>query len=275
MKLFSNLLIFVFILLLTSCNDKEDGDVEGIILTVTPANGIITKNENEKIEFFFTVVSGKSIVKIEVIEEAENEINPNILFEETPNTTSYSGTIKFYVKAPPENSDFYKYTFTATDSEGTKSIVSRRIYLKESPLISKEAITLYSAISDDKLSGYSLTNQSVISGDTSLATLGFYEGTDTTANSTEILSNKWIGINGTSFVKNNSFKFEDATYTILQSTFEASSNTTTISNLTNGDVLLVKYKDGITDKYALIKLLIVTDKTGSNEDSYIFNLKHQ
>lgn len=275
MRLYNSLLLFIFIALLSSCGDKEDGDVEGIILSVSPTSGILVKNENDKVEFTFTVVSGESIVKIDVVEEAENEINPNILFEETPNTTSYSGSLKFFVKTPPTGSDFYKYTFTATDSKGLKSVVTRKIYLNETPLLSKEAITLYSAISDDELSGYDLINTSIVNGDTSLSTLGFYEGTDTTANSTEVLSKQWIGINSTSFVKNNSYKYEDATYNSLVSTFEASTKTETISNLEDGDIILIKYKNGLSDKYAIIKILVINDKTGSNEDSYIFNLKHE
>lgn len=264
-------------LLFTSCSDKEEGQTEGIILLVTPAGtgGYIEKNENDKMEFLINISSGEPLAKVKVTEEAENEIDATIIFEEEPLTTTYQNTLKFLVKTPPSGSGYYAYTFTAIDNQGTQSTITKYIGIAVEQLETKEAISLYSSISDTKQGGYNLIDQNVVTSDTSVEHIAFLDATDTLNNPSDTLSRQWEAANNTEFVKANSLKFEDATYATIQSTFEASNSTDIVSDLTNDDIIIVKYiNDTSTPTYVLIKILQVNDNIGANQDSYIFNLKY-
>lgn len=273
-----NTIKYLFFALLTigvlSCSDKEAGDVDGIILTVSPTapGGVVYVKENTKIELQISISSGETLSKVKVTEIAENALTGEVIFEEAPNTTSFTGVVTFLSKTPPEGNSYYEYEIEATDSKGLKSKVSRKIFIQNIPLSSYESITLYSAISTEKLGGYSILDRKVITITNN--NVAFIDATDTTANATFALSNEWIGKANTKFVRSNSYKYETATYESIQSTFEASNASDIIGNLAVNDIILVKYKnENSTDAYGAIKIVNIIDSPGADQDSYIFNLK--
>ncbi len=269
-------LLFISILLLsTSCSDKEDGDVEGIILIVNPESPTYYKNQGDPVAFSFNVKSEEKIQSVNVYKQSSNQLNSerDTVFSTSPNTTSYNGFYEFRYQIPQDESDYERYTFEVRDVLNQKKDQYRIVY--PIGLLKSFEVKLKSSISSSENGGFDLKNRKVILTDTSIATLAFYDATDTLNNSSKALSNKWIGVNGTEFVRNNEFNFAQASAKTVKNAFESSNAVSQIGEIKNNDIILIKYKiSQTTVTYAVVSINSITDEVGAENDVYNFVLKY-
>ena len=268
-------LLFISILLLsTSCSDKEDGDIESILMTVSPSAGIV-KKINERATFTCQVNSEFAIQTFLIVRQAQNELKVDTIVLENPGTKKYFKQIEFLVEYPPAGSSYFEYTFIVVDIEGTRRSLFSRVYVASTPLTPLEGILLYSSISEDEQGGYNLKERKVVAADSTLADVAFVEATDTTGNSTKTLSKKWIGVDGTEFLKSATFKYEDATLESVRQAMSINTTTNQVGNIQANDKILIKFKKSNTEfGYVVILINSVTDEAGADSDVYNFNLKY-
>ena len=264
-------LIFISLLIVSSsCSDKEDGDVEGIILLVNPANPTFYKSQGDPVEFTFNIRSEESIQSMRIYRQSQKELKSerDTVLDVIPNNTAYSGYYGFKYKIPEDGS-----AFETVNVLGETSVQTRLLY--PIGLLKPLEVQLKSSISSTKNGGFDLINRKVIATDTSIATLAFYDKTDTLNNANKNLSGFWVGVNGTTFVRNNDFNFGVATLENIKTSFEGSNSSSQIGNIKNNDIILVKYKVS-SDKttYVAISINSVTDVEGADSDIYNFTLKY-
>ena len=107
-------------------------------------------------------------------------------------------------------------------------------------------------------------------------TSSFVDVTDTTSNPSDTLSMSWIGVNGTEFVRINSFAFENATYEAIEDAIVTNNTVKVITALKNNDIILMKYKKNTAvDEYVVVKIISITDAAGKDSDAYTFSLKYR
>ena len=269
-----SLLFISIVLLSTSCSDKEDGDVEGILMTVSPSAGTV-KKINERVKFTCQVNSEAEIQTFLIVRQAQNELKIDTVVIEKPGTKKYFKQIEFLVEYPPAGSNYFEYTFIVVDVEGNRKSLFSRVSVESTPLTPLEGILLYSSISTEEQGGYNLKERKVVASDSTLAGVAFLEATDTTGNPSKMLSNKWIGVSGTQFLKSATFKYEDATLESVRQAMEINTTTNQVGTIKANDKILIKYKKSNTEfGYVVILINSVTDIDGADSDVYNFNLKY-
>ncbi len=269
-----SLLFISIVLLSTSCSDKEDGDVEDILFVLSPSTGV-EKKVNEKMKYTCQVNSEYEIQTFLITRQAQNELKVDTLVLEKPGTKKYYKEYEFLVQYPPAGSNYYQYNFIVLDVEGRRSPLFSRVYISSTQLTPLEGILLYSSISTDGQGGYNLKERKVVEADSILDGIAFIDATDTTGNPTKTLSKKWIGLDGTEFLKSSTFKYEDATLESVKQAMDINVTTNQIGNIQANDKILIKYKKSDTEfGYVVILINSVTDNEGADSDVYNFNLKY-
>lgn len=268
-------LFFVVLLFLSfSCSDKEEGDVEGIIFTVRPIQPTLYKNQGDVVEFSFSINSEEKIQTVSIYRRTKKQLfsERDTVFRETPNATSFNGRYDFKYKLPADGSESETYTFEVVNVLNEKDDQYRVVF--PIGVLQSLDVQLKSSISSTNNGGFDLINKKVIATDTSIATLAFYDATDTLNNSNGTLSKLWKGVNGTEFVKSNTFNFSSATAGSVKSAFESSVSSAQIGDIKANDIILIKYKVSATQfAFAAVSINNVTDLSGSEEDVYNFVLK--
>ena len=269
-----SLLFISIVLFSTSCSDKEDGDVEGVLMTLSPSVGV-SKKVNERMKYTCQVNSELAIQTFLITRQAHNELKEDTLVIEKPGTNKYYKEYEFLVEYPPAGSNYYEYTFIVIDVEGRRESLFSRVSISSTLLTPLEGILLYSSISTDGQGGYNLKERKVVAADSTLEGIAFIEATDTTGNATKTLSKKWIGVGETEFLKSSTFKYENATLESVKQAMDINVTTNQVGNIQANDKILIKYKKSDTEfGYVVILINSVTDSEGADSDVYNFNLKY-
>ncbi|MGM9809729.1 MAG: hypothetical protein ACI30J_02535 [Paludibacteraceae bacterium] len=130
-------------------------------------------------------------------------------------------------------------------------------------------VKLYSVASKGK-SVFSFNTLSTRYPEESNDSLSMYDMPNPDSTSTQ-LSRVWMSDNGVLFAKGGNFDYGNATATTIQRTWQSSIKSSSVSNLQEGDIILLGQQD---DAFGVIILINVHDADNSvTDDYYLFSAK--
>jgi hypothetical protein len=253
-------LFFVF----SSC-EKEV--VDFINITFTPENVVDEfRNSGEIIPFSIKLSSNSELSELVIVQIVNNSIIDTMYHEQI------SGLEKteLYNYTCPDISSLdtseFKLIFYCSNANGdinerakVFSVVSKNVYLSETT-----GHTMFSNNSSEFNSYNLVTGTAAYNSDT---TTHISDNTDSIS---DILSREWVSMSGLLFSKNNSFDYANATLEGIEDTYSTSVKKEFVDQISENDIIITK----IEDNYVIIKIIIVRDNYGSEEDRYIFNIKY-
>lgn len=133
-----------------------------------------------------------------------------------------------------------------------------------------DGITMYSALSGKKY-GFSLIELNTVFPETlSSDTLVFFDQEQSDSTRTDILSRIWQSNGGIYFSRFESFDYGEATVASIQYAYDIGKHENIIQNISNDDIILFGTK---AEAYGVIKVLLVSDEEGTDNDRYVFSIK--
>lgn len=166
-----------------------------------------------------------------------------------------------------EDTTSVKISTTAytTDGESATYAFSIHVLPSEAPLQPVDGITLHSALSDYP-SYFSLqTLQPVMKADSG----SLYFRDVAPKDSLDELSYSWTSTK-VYFSRSESFDYAKATASMVRNTYQSCTRDKTIQDLKEDDVLLF---GTATEAMGVLKILVIEDNEGRNNDRYIFSIK--
>lgn len=164
-------------------------------------------------------------------------------------------------------------TTTIFCTDGTIMRYTYRLYVlpDSSYLQPSDAITMYSASSRKKC-GFSFPLLNTIYPDSNrIDSLTFYDLVQSDSLHRDNLSRYWYSESGVYFARSESFDYAGATVLALKQTFLNCKRDSIIYGLKNDDVILFgKYGEAL----GVIKILLIDDIAGVEDDRYVFSLKY-
>lgn len=261
-----------FLLLLSSCV-KEN---------VSPVNLFITRSDeygdsvshSQYILFHIKAISNtKPISHLKCTSfDSENGIDLvfDTIFADGPMKVEYDYPLftKYYTTT--ENMEVkLSFTVYTTEDETMTQVVYYHV-VGNVLLTPYENIILYSGALSDKKNGLSLewvTPIIVQTADSTETDIYDFHSLDL---SPDILSREWRSKTGISFVRFNDFNFPAATIKYLQDSYLAGNKFSSISNLTNGDIVLVG-RDNTA--IGVFQIQAIYDEEGVENDRYELTFK--
>ncbi|MBI9067437.1 MAG: hypothetical protein JEZ09_09105 [Salinivirgaceae bacterium] len=260
---------FLFSVLLCACN-KDD---ENSYITVFPDQYGIVMHSDDVQTFNIKGETTLTFSKIEVSYKPDND------FSQTLENESISGSnidYDYEFKAPLYIEDTITATlnFTAELSNGEKVKTAKRLFIISGYNLSETAGNVLYSGSSYEPNAFNLQNGTPL----------YYSLNDTTNihiadtssfdfNGDEI-SRTWISNTGIRFVRYADFDYANAKLEDLKSSFEAGIPREYISNIKDGDVLLIAFDHNKSvHSYAAMYITQVIDSEGTLNDRYIFSIK--
>lgn len=140
---------------------------------------------------------------------------------------------------------------------------------QDAPLTAMQGITLYAQEGDEHPNAFSFSRMLPIRSSLSDSSeVSLYVSRN--AENPDVMTREWRTMNGTYFIKNNSFDYARATRKTVTSAYRSSVSYHIVNNLNTDDVILV----GDEDKaIGVIKIQAIYDDEGSGTDRYYFDFK--
>jgi hypothetical protein len=256
-------LILCLLLAFSSCK-KEVANF--INISFTPTEQYEFRNSGEIIPFSIKLSSNSELSELVIVQIVNNSIIDTMYHEQI------SGLEKteLYNYTCPDISSLdtseIKLIFYCSNTNGdinerakVFSVVSKNVYLSETT-----GHTMFSNNSSEFNSYNLVTGTAAYNSDT---TTHISDNTDSIS---DILSREWVSMSGLLFSKNNSFDYANATLEGIEDTYSTSVKKEFVDQISENDIIITK----IEDNYVIIKIIIVRDNYGSEEDRYIFNIKY-
>ena len=191
------------------------------------------------------------------LEDAVKQLNMEFLYQ----TGAYPDTTTVQI------------TTTVYSTDGDMAQYAFRLYVLPdgSSLRQLDGITMYSASSRKKC-GFSLLIFNTIYPDSNrIDSLTFYDMVQTDTLQRDNLSRCWYSKSGVYFARSESFDYAEATTLSLQQTYSNCKRDSVVPGLKNDDVLLFgRYNEAL----GVIKILLIDDPAGTQDDRYVFNMKY-
>lgn len=162
-------------------------------------------------------------------------------------------------------------SFTNRDGDGVK----HKLYFYVSPdgqsIKSKDGITMHSALSK-KFSGFDMKTLDIIPADSvhQADTLTFFDRAQADSTQLDVLTREWYSDRGVFFARSENFNYGEATAASISQTYKASNRYSVIRNVHADDVILVGTNE---EAFGVIKVLVVSDEEGTENDRYVFSVK--
>lgn len=138
-------------------------------------------------------------------------------------------------------------------------------------LRSKDGITMYGAKSK-RYSGFDMKTLDIIPADSihQTDTLTFFDREYQDSTFLDVLSREWYSPRGVYFARSENFNFSEATAATIRQTYNACNRYSVIRDIHNDDVILIGTS---TEAFGVIKVLVVSDEDGFENDRYVFSIK--
>ena len=258
--------------LLLSCN-KED--VDELLLEVGPDKTQIIASSDEVITFLIKARSNNPLKNILITSREDNTVFYDTLLNKSLSGISYSSSYLYELDLLSKDTSLVFITFKVTEENGnSKSLAKRIINIREDKILTEKTGNIfYSHLEVSSLEdAYNLSDvKPEFSNLANPEALNIVD--DTLATSSDELSRSWISLSGGKFRRDNGLDYVNATQQTLIDSFESGQAKDKITNLQDGDIIVFRnIKDGASQYYA-IKIVKVTDKDGTDQDSYEFNYK--
>lgn len=257
---------FVLLAFITACKK----DPVGPAIYVEPSTLQITSLPLGLTEFRIKVSEGDNPgLNVQVLSKPENSITSTLL-----DTSLFGSQADFFYayRAPDSGAEDVILTFRVFDNDGLSNSVLRRVLISGNSLLSQTTGHLiYSGYNTSSINGFNIATASPYN----LATLTDSSSIDLMEFDLEdddVLSRSLSSYSGIKFIRNNDFNYAQATNQSAKASFESSTPQSIISNINNDDILIAKY-DTLNNRFAVIRIIDVTDESGINSDRYEFNLK--
>ena len=183
------------------------------------------------------------------------------------NTKKFRTDYEYRVKNLEEKTEVL-FTFEFIDDKGNtgKDLIELIVVPQDTALIESSGHQFFSKNSGEH-DGYNLVKGEPLF--TIAADSSNIDVTDTST--TDSLSRVWISPAGGKFVRFEGFDYANATNKTLIISYNSGKKYEFLPKIKEGDVILYHRKD--INFYAAIKLIIIREKKGAEDDSYIFSIK--
>lgn len=248
---------------LSSCSTDEETPAPAITLVGTAPQTVTSQST---VSFTVEASAQEKIQQILITEKIGSSTETiHLKTTDFVSNTEDLFVFRYLVEA---TSGTIELNFSITDKQGKVSAISHTLTVDEGE----------TALAFEK-TGAIIANK--IGADQSawdLATNVRRAGTATDADlvNPSTLNNPWIkgwdGVRSTTFVKANSFVYDDATLESAVSAFSAGTASASVTNVAVGDIYVAKIKDG--SNYAVIKVTVANDDiANSNTEKIEFTYK--
>jgi hypothetical protein len=223
------------------------------------------------IEFTVKAYAGdnQGQLRVQVLSKPDNSFTSTVL-----DTLVYAEVNEFFYRyyAPNGGSENVILTFRVIDAEGLSNATLRRITIQGNAFLEQTTgHLLYSGYNLSSLNGFRIAALESVN----LASLEDSSGVDLyefDVTADESISRSLSSYSGIKFVRNNSFNYAEATNQSAEASFTSSMPQSIVSNIQTDDILITRY-DTINNRYAVLRIVSVTDEPGVNGDKYEFNIK--
>ena len=269
------LVLFAGALAFTSC--KKD-DPSGPTLSVTPTS--IEAWKGDTVKFIYSISSNAKIKSLTA--------TPNSALLSSQEVTSFSAdysvsdTMTFILPTSSLNDgDVISIVFKATDDDGddyakdvTVSINIKEPTAATTPMNTEKTDGVIWNIIGANKGAWDLVNDVAMSSSDTEGNKDMKNTTTTASQSPNVFEAEWTVGNGntSTFVKDNTFDYTNATIEAATTAFNNGSATNTVSSVATGDIYIAKLRDG---NYAVIKITNVVITTSDNNDKIEFSYKKQ
>lgn len=264
MKLFK----FLPLLLLISIVACEP-EVNPPIIIVTPSDIHIFAEANGVVEFEIDLAAGDAnLSRFMVRAKPVNGVTTTLV----DSLVAGSGSEFFYIYDVPTGVDEVLLTFTVIDADGESNATLRNVFIVGNALLEQTTGHLmYSPFNVNSLNAFDIDETEPLTiatvADTSVIDIVEFDLEDN-----DELARSITSYSGTKFVRNNDFNYAEATTQSAMGSFESSNAQSVISNVMENDIIITKY-DTVNNRYAVIRMVNITDAAGIDGDVYEFNLK--
>lgn len=267
-----NLLIIVALsLVLCACDRVTPLNLNVYPLEFNPLNGYATSNSNIRLHVIANSDAPihRIVIKSYDAVYLEQTILDTVLTEPMKSfTTDVLYKVPIFGETTP-----MEITSSCTTQNGdvVKHKMSFYVLPDGNALKAKDGITMHSALSG-KFSGFDMKVLDIIPQDSVHQTdsLTFFDKEPIDSTRLDVLTREWYSLSGVYFARSENFNFGEATAASISQTYKASNRYNVIQNIHNDDVILVGTEK---EAFGVIKVLVVSDEEGSENDRYVFSVK--
>lgn len=258
-------------MIFTSCSKDETKPAPTISVTNNKTTYLITATADTTITFNVTVKAEAEIDQFTIKKTVGSTTTSY------GNPTGYSGktdyVYNFQETFTPSMSYPISFTFKVIDKEGQEASITVTIEKINSPTTTplNTEITngvIWNLIGPNK-GAWDLVNNVGVSSSEPDANKDMKN--TTTVN--DGWKNEWTSMNGTMFVKANSYDYNNATLEAAVAAYNAGTPSTTVTNPAVGDIYIAKLRGGNT--YVVIKVTNIDVTANDNLDKIEFSYKKQ
>lgn len=256
-------LLPVLLLCLFQVSCMNEDDASDVVVLVSASSNTVTSGS----KMYFTVKAWTlhdHLTELNISSFDEKNGEQQLMHQEL-NEKEYS--FEYHYTAPVEDNLKIEMRFSATDDCGNIGLMKYFLLVEGGiPLQELKSFMMYSPFSG-KEDAFSVARRTVVKSGSDDA--DFYVYGDNAQ--PESLAKEWRVNGDTRLCKANDFKYDSADKTMLTSAYSSLKKETAVTGLNAGDIILVG--NGESDALCVVKIVSVSDKAGSEEDSYEFNIK--
>lgn len=270
-KLFVIALIFaVGGMIFTSCKKDETKPAPTISVTNNKTNYLITATADTTITFNVNVTAEAEIkdftIKKTVGSTTTSYGNPTGFSGQTSYTYNFNETFH------PTDTYPISFTFKVVDKEDQEASITVTINKisapATTPLNTEKNGVIWNIIGPNKGAWDLVSDQGV-----SVNEPDANKDMKNTSTVNDGWKNEWTSMNGTLFVKANSYNYANATLEAAITAYNAGTPSQTVTNPAANDIYIAKLRGG--NNYVVIKVTNVVETTNDNLDKIEFSYKKQ
>lgn len=267
MGFYKYLVFTIIILFAISCNDSDDED-KSFGMNISPEENYLSRKPGSVVNFTMNVQSVEDLSRYRITETINNFSAKTLKEEKNLSGKFYSDWFDYKV---PDTFEFGKHEikliFSTFDVKGGEMKRAKiiNVNITDRTLTEFGGNTMYSSISNQFDAFDLLTGTPKYSSDSTSHIRDL-----TIANPNDLLSKSWASPNpDIKFVRFNNFDYGNATNQKVKTAYDTGVKNDTIRDLKAEDILLTK----IDEKYIAVKLILVYDENGKENDRYLFSIK--
>lgn len=263
-KIFSILLVLAAFC--SAC--EKDTDADDVVIFVTPS--ATTAVGGQKIYFDITSQTINSYVRLLEVESFDSVNGEQLLYSEEFSAKSISERYIYDVPNIDAANLEVELTFTAEDNLGNRQWMRHKIQITSDSkgLDELTGITLYSPFSNKEDAFSFRLMQKIKSREAQEGDVDIFVKADSLNTST--LCRSWGSETGLRFCRTNSFNYASASQFAIESVYNNSVTSATITELEIDDIILVGDDEGAI---AAIRIVNIYDDEGSERDRYDISMK--
>ena len=265
MKFRSILYLSALFLLGTACKKKNDNPV----INITPDELIQYGIPGNIKDWNISITSDIKLSRLIVYTEIQNELE-QVYKDSALSTKNFSWKLQYLIPAAAAGKLIY-FRFRVIDDDGNETIAVKEISVGDQLLVETGSFQFYTR--------RNLTNNAFDLENSMATTVGIADSTlrdlqeYTTDTASFTPSYHLFSPAGGKFVYANSFDYGQATFLSTKNFFEGGVSYDVTDSVATNNIYIMKLGSTVTAKYIVIKIVQVTDASGSDPDYYSFKIK--